>query len=38
MLSNNKKSVNFEEFKKLGKGEIIPLAKYRMPEKNIKDK
>jgi hypothetical protein len=38
MLSGNKKSVNFEEFKKVGRGEVIPLAKYRMPESNQREK
>lgn len=37
MLSADKKHVTFEDFKKLGKGEIIPLAKYVLPDQKLKN-
>ena len=32
MLSSDKKYVNFEDFKKLGQGSILPLANFKMPD------
>lgn len=38
MLSSDKKQVSFDDFKKLGKGEVIPLAKFKIPDRSSKDK
>lgn len=38
MLSSDKKSVSFEEFKKLGQNNILPLANFKMPDADSKVK
>lgn len=38
MLSVDKKQVTFEDFKKLGKAEIFPLANVKQPNYKWKDK
>lgn len=38
MLSSDKNYVTFDDFKKLGRGEIVPLAKYKIPDQRMRDK
>lgn len=38
MLSSDKNYVTFDDFKKLGRGEIVPLAKYKIPDQHMRDK
>lgn len=38
MLSADRRSVSFEDFKKLGRGDIVPLAKYNIMGKDMADK
>lgn len=38
MLSADRNCVTFEEFKRLGRGDIVPLAKYNVMATNLPDK
>ena len=38
MLSEDKKQVSFEDFKKIGKAGILPLANYKIPNMQVKKK
>jgi hypothetical protein len=38
MISTDKKKVSYEDFKKIGKGVIIPFASYKIPDKKNKIK
>jgi hypothetical protein len=38
MVSSDKKKVTYEDFKKLGKGLIIPFADIKIPDDNIREK
>ena len=38
MLSSDKKQVTLEDFKKIGKAEIMPLAHFKIPNQRIKKK
>jgi hypothetical protein len=38
MLSGERKQVTLEDFKKLGRGELVPLAKFRLPDANGPEK
>ena len=38
MLSSDKKQVTLEDFKKIGKAEIMPLAHFKIPTQKVKQK
>lgn len=38
MLSSDQNLVSFEDFKKLGKGHILPLANFKIPDSELKAK
>ena len=38
MLSSDRKSVTFSDFKQLGQGQIVPLANLKMPDSDLKVK
>lgn len=38
MVSLDKEKVGYQDFKKIGKGVIIPFAGFKVPDKKIKEK